>query len=104
MFVITKRKNYSGLKGHRFPPEIIDYAAWLYFRISLRLRYIEDSLANRGIDVSYETIRLWVEKFGRQYAKVTRRDRPPVGNKWHLDEVLISICDKKVLALARCRS
>ena len=88
---MTKRKNSPGFKGHRFPPEIIEYAVWLYFRFSLSLRDVEDLLAERGITVSHETVRFWVAKFGRQYAKSIRRDRPPVGDKWHLDEVVIGI-------------
>jgi len=92
---MSKRKNFPGFKGHRFPPEIIEYAVWLYFRFSLSLRDVEDLLAERGIAVSHETIRFWVGKFGRLYAKAIRRDRPPVGDKWHLDEVVISIRGKK---------
>jgi putative transposase len=92
---MTKRKNYPRFKGHRFPSEIIEYAVWLYFRFSLSLRDVEDLLAERGITVSHETIRFWVEKFGRQYARAIRRDRPPTGDKWHLDEVEIPICGKK---------
>lgn len=49
---MTKRKNFSGFKGHRFPPEIIEYVVWLYFRFSLSLRDVEDLLAERGITVS----------------------------------------------------
>lgn len=92
---MTKRKNLPDFKGHRFPPAIIEYAVWLYFRFNLSLRDFEDLLAQRGIIVSHETVRLWVTKFGRQYAQSIRRDRPPVGNKWHLDEVVISIRGKK---------
>ncbi len=92
---MTKRKNTPGFKGHRFPPEIIEYAVWLYFRFSLSLRDVEDLLSERGIIASHETIRFWVVKFGRQYAKSIRRDRPPVGDKWHLDEVVITIRGKK---------
>lgn len=92
---MTKRKNSRGFKGHRFPPEIIEYPVWLYFRFSLSLRDVEDLLAERGIIVSHETIHFWVVKFGREYAKSIRRDRPRVGDKWHLDEVVISIRGKK---------
>ena len=92
---MTKRKNSPGFKGHRFAPEIIEYAVWLYFRFSLSLRDVEDVLSECGIIVSHETIRFWVGKFGRQYAKSIRRDRPKVGDKWHLDEVVISIRGKK---------
>lgn len=92
---MTKHKNSPGFKGHRFPSEIIEYAVWLYFRFSLSLRDVEDMLAQRGIIVSHETVRFWVLKFGRQYAKSLRRDRASVGDKWHLDEVVISIRGKK---------
>ena len=86
---MKNRKSSSGFKGHRFPPEIIEYAVWLYFQFSLSLRDVEDLLAERGIIVSHEAIRFWVTKFGRQYAESIRRDRPAVGDKWHLDEVVI---------------
>ena len=56
-------------KRHRFPPELIQHAVWLYFRFALSLRDVEDLLAERGIEVSYETIRCWTRKFGRQYAR-----------------------------------
>ncbi|MGR3661888.1 MAG: IS6 family transposase [Paracoccaceae bacterium] len=92
---MTKRKNSLGFKGHRFPPEIIEYAVWLCFRFGLGMRDVEDLLAECGITVSHETIRFWVVKFGRQYAKLIRRDRPPVSDIWHLDEVVISIRGKK---------
>jgi len=101
---MTKRKNSPGFKGRRFPPEIIEYAVWLYFRFSLSLRDVEDLLSERGIIVSHETIRFWVGKFGRQYAKSIRRDRPQVGDKWHLDEVVISIRGKKHWFVACGRS
>ena len=92
---MTKRKNAPGFKGHRFPPEIIEHAVWLYFRFSLSLRDIEDILSERGIIVSHETIRFWTGKFGQQYARSIRQNRPPVGDKWHLDEVAISIRGQK---------
>jgi putative transposase len=95
MIIMTKRKNSPGFKGHRFPPEVIEYAVWLYFRFSLSLRDVEYLLSERGIIVSHEAIRFWVAKFGRQYAKSIRQDRPAVGDKWHLDEVVIPICGKK---------
>ena len=59
---MTKSKNLPGFKGHRFPPEIIEYAAWLYFRFSLSLRDVENLLAERGIIVSHEAIRFWVTR------------------------------------------
>jgi putative transposase len=101
---MTKRNNRPGFRDHRFPSEIIEHGVWLYDRFSLSLRDVEDILAERGIIVSHETIRFWVTKFGRLYAKSIRRDRPPVGDKWHLDEVVISIRGKKALALACCGS
>ena len=67
----------------------------MYFRFSLNLLDVEDLLAKRQIIVSHETVRLWVAKFGRQYAQSIRRDRPQVGDKWHLDEVMIGIRGKK---------
>lgn len=95
MLGMTKRKNSPGFKGHRFPSGIIEYAVWLYFRFSLSLRDVEDLLVQRGIIVSHEAVRFWMLKFGRQYAKSIRRDRPSVGDKWHLDGVVISIRGKK---------
>jgi len=79
---------------HRFPPPIIQHAIWLYFRFSLSYRDVEDLLAERGIDVSYETIRRWVLKFGAMYAGNLRKQRPRPSGQWHLDEVFISINGK----------
>jgi putative transposase len=72
-------------KGHRFPAEIITHAVWLYFRFPLSYRQVEEILAARGIDVSYETIRAWCGKFGQSYANALQRRRPQPGDKWHLD-------------------
>jgi len=88
---MTKASQSGSFKGHRFPPEVIAYAVWAYFRFSMSLRDVEDLLAERGIVVSYETIRAWVAKFGGHYAKSIRRDRPAPSDKWHLDEVVITI-------------
>ena len=88
---MTKAKHSGALKGHRFPPEVIAYAVWSYFRFPLSLRDVEDLLAARGIIVSYETIRKWVGKFGKKCAASIRRDRPAPSDKWHLDEVVIPI-------------
>lgn len=79
------------LRGHRFPREIIGYAVRVYLRFSLSLRDVEELLAERGVTVSYETIRTWVAKFGMQFAAMIRRDRPRPNGKWHLDEVVIRI-------------
>lgn len=81
--------------SHRFPPEIIQHAVWLYFRFTLSYRDVEDLLAERGIDVSYETIRRWVEKFGRQYAKRLRAKRPRPSSTWHIGEVFLKIGGKQ---------
>ena len=82
-------------KRHRFPQEIISNAVWLYFRFPLSLRLVEEMLLERGIVVSYETIRRWGRKFGPAYAKQLRRRRPTRQDVWHLDEVVISIAGRK---------
>jgi putative transposase len=76
---------------HRFPAEIISHAVWLYHVFSLSLRDVELLLAERGIVVSYETVRRWCEKFGQNFANHPRRRRPRPGDKWHMDEVFIRI-------------
>src|ERR1700758_2230438 len=81
--------------GYRYPAEIISYAVWLYFRFPLSLRMVEEMLAARGISVTYETIRQWGLKFGREFANRIRRRAPQRGDKWHLDEVVITIAGKK---------
>ena len=63
-------------KRHRFPPDVIRLAVWLYFRFTLSLRDVEEMLAQRGIDASYETVRCWTLKFGRAFARNLRRSRP----------------------------
>jgi putative transposase len=78
-------------KRHRFPPAIIAHAVWLYFRFPLSLRLVEEMLLERGIIVSYETVRRWAMKFGRDYARCLKRKRPNRNDIWHLDEVVISI-------------
>ncbi len=78
-------------KRYRFPPEIISYSVWLYFRFALSYRDVEELLSERGVIVSYETVRQWCRKFGQAYANELRRRRPQPGDKWHLDEVFISI-------------
>lgn len=78
-------------RGYRFPSEIISHGVWLYYRFSLSFREVEDLLAERGIEVSYETIRQWCGKFGPDYAAKLKRRRGRLGDIWHLDEVFISI-------------
>ena len=81
-------------KRHRFPPEIIAHAVWLYCRFNLSFREVEEMLLERGVDVSYETIRRWVLKFGPSIARGLRRRQPQPGDIWHLDEVFVKIAGK----------
>ena len=83
-------------KRHRFPPAIIQHAVWLYFRFTLSFRDVEDLLAERGLEFSYESIRYWVLKFGKQYAHRINQRRPRPNCRWHLDEVFIRINGKQV--------
>src|SRR5579864_1907647 len=85
------KNDRSRYYGHRFPPEIISYAVWVYHRFCLSFRDVEDLLAERGIIVSYETIRLWCQKFGPDYARKLKRRQGRLGDMWHLDEVFIRI-------------
>jgi putative transposase len=82
-------------KRHRFPPDIIAHAVWLYFRFPLSLRLVEEMLLERGILVSYETIRRWALKFGADYACRLKRKAAGWHDIWHLDEVVISINGEK---------
>jgi len=82
-------------KRHRFPPEIISHAVWLYFRFALSYRDVEELLAERGVVLTYETVRQWCQKFGQGYANTLRRRRPRPGDKWHLDEVFVQINGKQ---------
>ena len=82
-------------KRHRFPPDIISYAVWLYFRFNLSHRDIEDLLAQRGIIVSYESIRLWCIKFGRIYARRLKRRHKGYGDTFYIDEVFVKINGKQ---------
>jgi len=75
---------------HRYPSIVIQQAIWLYFRFALSYRDVEDMLAERGIDVSYETVRRWALKFGAIIARKLRRARPRPDMQWHLDEVFIA--------------
>ena len=83
------------LKGFRYPREIIAYAIWVYHRFALSTADVEDLLAERGVIVSREAIRFWVNRFGRHFADCIRRDRPRPNDKWHIDEVVIRIRGKK---------
>ncbi len=79
------------LKGFRFPREIIAYAVWAYHRFALSTADVEDLLAERGVIVSREAVRLWVNRFGSQFAACIRRDRPQPHDKWHMDEMVVPI-------------
>ena len=79
---------------HRFPPAVIRHAVWLYFRFTLSFRDVEELLAERGIEVSYETVRRWVLKFGPAFARELRRRRPRPSSQWHLDEMAVQIGGK----------
>ncbi len=76
---------------HRFPPQIIQHAIWLYCRFTPSFRDVEDLLAERGLEVSYETVRRWVLKFGHRYARRLQRFRPSPNDRWHLDEMFVKI-------------
>jgi putative transposase len=81
----------TAYKRHRFPARLIAHAVWLYFRFPLSLRLVEELLLERGIIVSYETIRRWAAKFGPAFARGVRRRAPQPGDIWHLDEVRLVI-------------
>ena len=81
--------------GFRYPPDIINEAVRLYYCFSLSLREVEPILAQRGVEVSYETIRQWSCRFGQDFAKKLRRRRPHPGDKWHMDEVFVRIQGRK---------
>ena len=83
-------------KRHRFPADVIRHAVWLYFRFSLSFRDVEELLAQRGIDISYESIRCWTIKFGPQIARNLKRRRHAPSPRWHLDEVICTIGGKRM--------
>src|ERR1700681_56451 len=83
-------------RRHRFPAEIIQHAIWLYLRFTLSYRDVEELLAERGLDVSYETVRSWVLKFGPMMARRLRQRRPRPGDRWHLDEMVVRIAGKRM--------
>jgi putative transposase len=85
---ISTAPNYH---GYRFPREIIAHCVWLYFRFCLSFRDIQEMMLERGVEVSYEAIRLWCLKFGAEYARRLRRQRGQAGGTWHLDEVFCKI-------------
>ena len=80
---------------HQFPPTIIRHSVWLYLRFALSYRDVEDLLAERGLDVSYETVRRWVLKFGPLFARELRHRRPRPTARWHLDEMAVAIAGRR---------
>ena len=82
-------------KHYRFPPEIIQYATWLYYRFNLSHRDVEDLMAERGIEVSYESIRLWCNKFGPKYVRRLKRRHKGFGDTFYIDEVFVKIKGKQ---------
>ena len=83
-------------RRHRFPPSIIQHAIWLYLRFTLSYRDVEELLAERGLEVSYETVRRWVLKFGATVAQRLRRRRPRPSDRWHLDEMVVRIAGRRM--------
>src|SRR5258708_3659500 len=81
---------------HRFPPDVIRHAVWLYLRFTLSYRDVEDLLAERGLQVSNETVRRWALKFGPVIARNLRRGRPTPHDRWHLDEMVVSIAGRRM--------
>ncbi|RWX22226.1 IS6 family transposase, partial [Rhizobium leguminosarum] len=89
------RTSDISFKRHRFPPQIITHAVWLYLRFNLSQREVEEMLLERGIDVSYETVRRWIAKFGPQIARNLRRRQARPGDIWYLDEVVVKCAGEK---------
>ncbi len=90
---MMKAVSYS---RHRFPADVIRRAVWLYFRFTLSFRDVEDLIAERGIDVSYETVRFWTRKFGRLFGRNLRKARPWPTGRWHLDEMVVRIAGQRM--------
>src|SRR3954453_9496682 len=94
-------------RRHRFPPPIIQHAIWLYLRFTLSYRDVEELLAERGLEVSYETVRRWVLKFGPGIARNLRQRRPRPSDRWHLDEMVVRTpagrCTCGALSITRAR-
>ena len=87
---------FLSYRRHRFPPSIIQHAIWLYLRFTLSYRDVEELLAERGLEVSYETVRRWVLKFGATVAQRLRRRRPRPSDRWHLDEMVVRIAGRRM--------
>jgi len=87
--------SFPQLKGFRFPREIVAYAVWIYHRFALSTADVEGLLADGGVFVSGETVCLWINRFGRHFANCIRKERPRLNDKWHIDEVVITITGRK---------
>ena len=83
-------------KRHRFPPDVIRQAVWLYFLFTLSFRDVEEMLAQRGIEASYDTVRCWTLKFGREFARNLRRSRHKPTGRWYLDEMVVKIARRRM--------
>src|SRR5271155_2931320 len=83
-------------RRQRFPPPIIQHAIWLYLRFTLSYRDVGEPLAEGGLEVSYETVRRWVLKFGATVAQRLRRRRPRPSDRWHLDEMVVRIAGRRM--------
>src|SRR5438270_13870107 len=83
-------------RRHRFPPDIVQHAIWLYLRFTLSYRDVEELLAARGLDISYETVRRWVLKFGPAIGRRLRQRRPRPSDRWHLDEMVVRIAGERM--------
>src|SRR5213595_1466590 len=81
-------------RRHRFPQVVIQHAVWLYLRFTLSYREVEELLAERGLDISYESVRSWVLKFGPTIARNLRGCRPRPSDRWHLDEMVVRIAGR----------
>jgi putative transposase len=88
-------------KRHRFPGDVIRHAVWLNFRFSISFCDVEELMAQRGIDVSYDTIRCWTVRFGPLIARRLKKRRRPSTPRWHLDEMVCSISGKRMLIFPR---
>src|ERR1700716_666328 len=84
-------------RRHRFPPSIIQHAIWLYLRFTVSYRDVEEELlAGRRLDISYETVRRWVRKFGSVIARRLREQRPCPSDRWYFDEMVVRIAGKRI--------
>ncbi len=80
---------------HQFPPDVIRHAVWLYLRFTLSYRDVEEMLAERGLDLTYETVRRWVTKFEPLFARELRKRRPRPTSRWHRDEMVVTIAGRR---------